>query len=566
VRIVTAIFFGFLLSVGAVAQEVATPRVFRVKYVAEGVVYLNGGRNSGLSENEILKVSPPGTDEGSSRGEQLAAEEVAVVKVLSLADASAVCEVLSSHRPIEAGDVALLPAGTPTTPARNTAERPYLQVVSFTSEGEENPLEAEKRAEVPRLHQPEVNRKRGRIGVEYTTLVAHGESPSRSSEMGLVVRADMTRIGGTYWNFNGYWRGRLNQNSGTQTQSVSDLLNRTYQLSLTYNNPFSSHLIGVGRLYLPWASSVDILDGGYAGLRSANGTVVGIFGGTTPDPTSWNYSPNRKQGGAFFAIERGDFQHIHMLSTSGVAASMIGWVAERQFAFAENTISYRRLFNVFQSIQIDAPHDYVAANPTSPSTPVVTHYSGIDRSYVTLRLQPFDRLSFDLSHSYFRGVPTFDPTLIGTGLLDRYLFQGLSGGVRADVVKSVSIYTNIGRSSRSSDAQASWNQLYGVTLANLLHTSLRADARYSKFDSSFGQGSYESVSLSRQLRESLRVEFQGGIQTLASTALLSSSTHFVTSSVDWSPGRHFFLQSFFTWQRGGLTNYDQVSVIAGERF
>src|SRR5262249_46656266 len=152
-------------------------------------------------------------------------------------------------------------------------------------------------------------------------------------------------------------------------------------------------------------------------------------GGTTPDPSSWNYNPNRKEGGAFFAIERGSYEGIHLLSTTGVAISTIGWTAERQFAFTENTFSYHRLFNVFASLQVDAPHDYTAANPTDPTTSVVTHYGGIDRSYVTVRFQPLNRLALDLSHSYFRGVPTFDPALIGTGLLDKYLFQGLSGGV-----------------------------------------------------------------------------------------------------------------------------------------
>jgi hypothetical protein len=477
-RIAAIFVFGLLLAATAGAQEAPMHHVFRVKYVAEGVVYLDGGRNTGLAERQLLKVSPAGIDEGASRGEQLAAEEVATISVLSLADASAVCEVLTSTRAVQPGDVALLLAGAePPVPPRE-AQRPYLQVVSFTTE---DPLEEERRAEVPRPPLPEINRARGRIGVEYNTLFGGGPTPIRSSVLGLVLRANLTRIGGTYWNFNGYWRGRLNRRTGSQpqAQTVSDLLNRTYQLGLTYNNPFSSYVIGAGRLYLPWASSLEIMDGGYFGLRSVNGTVAGVFAGTTPDPTSWGYDPNRRLGGAFFAIERGTFEDTHLLSTSGIAVSAISWRAERQFAFTENTFSYRRIFSAYGSMQFDAPHTYTAVNPAAPSTPVATRFGGLNRSYVTLRVQPHERLALDLNHSYFRGVPTFDPVLIGTGLLDRYLFQGLSGGVRAEVIKQIFLYSSIGRSSRSGDAKASWNQLYGITFADLLHTALRVDALFT---------------------------------------------------------------------------------------
>jgi hypothetical protein len=540
-RIAAAILVGLLLVLTAGAQEAPPHRVFRVKYVAEGVVYLDGGRNAGLVEKQLLKVSPAGVDEGSSRGEQLAAEEVASIRVLSLADASAVCEILSSTREVQQGDVALLLAGADPVPPAEKLQRPYLQVVSFTTE---DPMEQEMRAAVPRPPLPEINRARGRIGVEYSTLLGHTPTPTQSTTMGLVLRANMTRIGGTYWNFNGYWRGRLNRRDSSQTQSVNDLLNRTYQLGFTYNNPFSSYVAGAGRLYLPWASSLDILDGGYVGLRSEKGTVAGIFAGSTPDPTSWDYSPNRKLGGAFFAIDRGSFDDVHFLSTSGIAISAIDWRAERQFAFTENTLSYRRLFTAYEALQVDVPHSYTAANPAAPSTPVTTTYGGVNRSYMTLRFQPHERLALDLNHSYFRGIPTFDPVLIGTGLLDRYLFQGLSGGARVEVIRRVTVYGNVGRSSRSGDASASWNRLYGVTFADFLRTDFRVDARYSQFNSPFGQGSYESIS------------------SLAT----DSNAHFVTSSADWSPGRHLFLQTFYTWQRGGLANYDQFSVVMGSRF
>ncbi len=123
---------------------------------------------------------------------------------------------------------------------------------------------------------------------------------------------------------------------------------------------------------------------------------------------------------------------------------------------------------------------------------------GVSRSFLTLRYQPVRFITFEAGHNYFRLLPTFDTRLIATGLLQQYLFQGLSGGVRVELPYRVSVYTDIGRSSASSDPKASLNTMYGVSWANILGTGLRADARYTRFDSAFGAGTYQMLSLSKR--------------------------------------------------------------------
>ena len=106
-----------------------------------------------------------------------------------------------------------------------------------------------------------------------------------------MIRTDITRINGTYWNLNGFWRGRLNNQSHAGQETIQDLINRTYTIGLTYDNPNSKWVAGFGRLYLPWATSLDTIDGGYFGRRLTQGVTAGIFAGSSPDPTSWNYDP-----------------------------------------------------------------------------------------------------------------------------------------------------------------------------------------------------------------------------------------------------------------------------------
>ena len=545
---------------------------FQVKYVDQDTAYLDGGRTSGLTEGLKLMVknkkAAAGAD-GSSNPDDIVAELV----VVGLAETSAVTEIRTPKREVVPGDFAYLSSDAVQALVQQHAlgaTRKYPAVISFSEGGDA--LDEEARAFVPRPPLPSVNRASGRFGFDYSGTQSNDASQAGSSSIGAVVRADFTRIGGTYWSLRGYWRGRLSSTSAASQQTLQDLLNRTYHLGLTYENPDSRWVLGAGRLYLPWASSLDTLDGGYLAARVGHGITTGIFGGSTPDPTSWNYSPNRHIGGGFLNEEGGSYDAIHYSSTAGFGKSFetvpyttttatgttqTSYQNNRPFAFFENSLSYKRTFSIFDALQADQP----SANPA-----VAAPGAGISRSFLTVRVQPFSRIEFSVNHTYFRDVPTFDPQLVGTGLLDKYLFQGFSGGVRVEVVKNIVLYTDLGRSSRTGDAQTSLNQMYGVSFLKIPKVDLHADAHYSRFTSSFGAGTYRAFSLSRNLGEDFHVELMAGDQVFASSLAGNQSAKFLTTNVDTSLGALFFLQGGFTMYRGQVQNYNQWNLTLGYRF
>lgn len=531
--------------------------VFKVKYVAQGVAYLDGGRSAGLTEGMKLEIkeSDLPAQQGST-ADPTDPRTVAELEVTDVAETSAATDIRLPKRPVKPGDLAYLSSGDAQTLVQEralSATRKYPAVVTFT---EGDPLEEEARAEVPRPPQPSVNRARGRIGFDYMGTVSRGSSSLTSSDIGMIVRADITRLNGTYWNVSGYWRGRLNSLSSTGQQTLQDLINRTYHLSMTYDNPNSAWVAGFGRLYLPWASSLDTIDGGYFGRRMAPGITAGIFAGTTPDPTSWDYNPDRRIGGTFVNFQGGSFDAFHYTSTAGLGVSMLKWQIDRPLVFAENTFSYKRYLSIYHSLQADSP----AGNPAVPAPG-----PGLSRSFFTLRLQPHPRLELDFNHNYFRDVPTFDPQLIGTGLLDKYLFQGFSAGARAEVVKQIFVYGSLGQSNRTGDAKTSLNQMYGVTFNRLPWLGLRADGHYSRFNSSFGGGSYRAVSLSRNFSDDIRLEVLAGDQTFSSLLTADDRSRFVNTNIDFALGAHYFTQGGITINRGQLS-YDQWMFTLGYRF
>jgi len=534
-----------------------------VKYVADNSVYVDAGRNAGIQEGMKLSVVEPPPDNAAADGVRFRGyPHVAELNVISVADSSAVCDVITATGDLKVGEFAFL---SPTSVEdRHLAESArdaenYPIVVAFT---DGDPLDSEIR-DTHNFPTPEsriVGTMRGRFGFSYGGIQ---ESGMNSKQIGLMIDMDMTHIAGTYWNFNGYWRGNLTNSStnipGTGTATLTDLINRTYQLGFMYSSPYSPSVIGVGRVYLPWAPSLSTIDGGYYGRKINYLLTIGAFAGSTPDPTSWSYNPDQQIAGAFASVEYGDFDHLHFLSTGGLAVNSIAWRVARQFAFFENNLNWKRNISFYNSTQVDAAR-------TSPLVNGGSNPTGVSQSYTSLHFQPSKLIGFGVNYNFFRQLPTFDPVLIGTGLLDKYLFTGLSGDVRLDLPQHLGLYASLGRSKTTTDTKNSLNQAYGISYANIWRTGLLLDAHYSKFDSDFGSGQYESLSLSRSLTDNLHLQFMAGIQKFNSPFSTNTNAKFVNAVVDYSFGRRYFVEGVFGWYQGTSLNYTQWSTVFGYRF
>ena len=531
---------------------------FHVRYISASNVYIDGGRNAGLAEGTKL-VLKQDTGKEAQDGANAALEPGVIAKltVVSVASTSAICEVNATTRDLTVDDVLSLPdSEVEKLVEKNTLgnTRKYPMVIAFS---ERDPLEEEVRDSIPRPPLPEVNQVRGRIGFDISAIDQLGQGGTTTTEYGMVFRADITRILGTHWNINGYWRGSLIHGNTPSQPTLQDTINRTYLMSLSYINPRSNWTAGIGRLYLPWASSLETIDGGYMARKLSPGTVAGLFAGTTPDPTSWNYNPKGKIGGGFLNAHGGSYDNFHYSSTVGGGVNLLQWSIDRPFVFTENELSFKRYFSLYHSMQIDRP----TANPSAPPLS-----AGLGQSLLTLRVQAHPRVSLDLTDTYFRDVPTYDPTLVGTGLLDKYLFQGINGGARIQFPEHITGYFSLGQSSDSSDPKSSLNYLLGVTVSNIPKTGLQADVRYSKFDSAFAAGSYRSISLTRDLGERLRLNLQGGTYVYNSTLAAESNSYFVNLLFDTELGARYFMENAFTTQRGGTIGYNQWTTTVGIRF
>lgn len=530
------------------ASSFAQLRSFSIRYINNDVVYLQGGTAAGLKEGMHLTVKRPGAGESA-----LLAPSVAEIVVISVASTSAACEIERAEVSIQVGDQAFISLQDLEGQTSISSEtQTFAQIIEFTGD---DPLEEELRENVPHPPLREENHLSGRVGFEQDSIFDRSGAGLHSHQQGVVFRFDYTRIGNSHWSLGGYWRARINSTKRPREQeSINDVLQRVYHFGLRYDNPQSRYVVGVGRVLVPWASSLSTLDGGYFGAKVGNSATVGFFGGTTPDPTAWNYDPGRQLVGAFVNLDRGSLEKTRYTITTGVAVSRLNWKPERQFMFVETGLLMGSRVSFHHNIEID----HQSADRFASTSPVA-----VTRSFATVRVQPIPRISLDLSHNYFRVLPTFDERLIVTQTLDNLLYRGFNGGVRVELSHGMAIYGSGGQSSRTGDQNGSWNGMGGLS-ARIPKTGFQAEARYARFNGAIGSGRYRSISFRRDASNRWRLEFEGGDQHF-DTFFTNSTTWYGMGTVDVFVGR-FVLGFRGTRYRGSFQSYDQLQANLDLRF
>jgi hypothetical protein len=526
----------------------ASLRAYRVKYISGRTIYIDGGSNTGLRVGmrlDVYRGTAP-TEDGKS---------VAVLRVIGIATTSALTEFAEGDSDVKVGDNAVLEASDAAAAARNLAAPPPAKAIVLAPE-EERPAARATTAVTSNSMRPAMRqtmgaapRMAGRIGLDASSITSVGSTQTRSFQVGMLFESDMRGIAGTHWNLEGYWRGRINNHSQFQTASESEVLNKTYTMQLYYENPDSKWVAGVGRLYLPWAVSLDTIDGGYVGHKFARGMTAGVFGGSTPDINSWHYRPGQRIGGTFVNFEGGSYERFHYSSTAGLAMNTVKWELDRPEAFFENEVSVGSKFSVFHSLIADDPRGY--------STDGIRPGRGISHSYFTAHYTPVRFVSFDVYHNFFRDVPTAETRIVGNATVDKLLFQGFSAGAHVRPSRYVTVYGTLGQSAKTGDASTSLNRMYGATLNEFLHSGIRADYHATKFNSNFGHGNYKFLTLSRQMTNHAYWTVMAGDQMMFTPASMNYSSKFLATSMDYNVGRHSYLQSGYTYVNGATMNYRQ---------
>ena len=422
---------GLLLSTAAgwrslAAQDSSAVRTTTVTYLAGTSIYVGAGRADGLVEGQELQVV---------RRDAVAA----TLRVVFLSSRQASCTVISGATDILVGELVRY------VPSQPTATTPTTAVASPRRQGT-------RRLSGPGIH--------GRVGARY--FVAREDSTNSGfSQPTADLRLDGQRMGGSPIGLAVDLRTRRTTTTRADGSSAVDGHTRVYQAALHWNTPGSRFHTVVGRQYLTAVTSISLFDGG---LMELNGSrfSFGAFGGLEPEPVDLGFSSDIQDFGAYTQFHsRPGSPNIWALTT-GAVGSYANGKANREFGFAQLSVSTRPL-SVYALQEVDYYRDWkVAAGEKSISW---------TSTYISTSLRPYRWLAFNGSYDNRRNVRLYRDFLDPAISFDDAYRQGIAGGISI-IGRRVRLGGEVRRSDGASAGNAtSYSGTFGMDRVTPLHLS-----------------------------------------------------------------------------------------------
>jgi len=316
-------FFAALVAVALVSGvETAAAESQAVTYVSAEAVYVNAGRNAGVTAGLAIEVLRDGV-------------VIATLEVTHVSSHSCACKVVDAAQQVAAGDLVrfdpqALPVRPETKPAPSSSPPPIVVAGRDRS------------------------RVRGYASVQGLWIFDDQSTGLSSAQPSLNLRLVVDRLGGTRAAFRLRSRTAL-YHRGAQINSdapVNEWTNQLTELAVVVDDPDAPLQMGLGRVVNPFFRGVGLMDGGYVATRVGGYFHVGLAAGMEPDAATSEVRPSRPLAGAFVAYERR--QNARYLgSTLALSSSYADGVVSREFVYMQNAASIAGRFSVFQSVEVD---------------------------------------------------------------------------------------------------------------------------------------------------------------------------------------------------------------------
>jgi hypothetical protein len=456
------------------AQDTTAVLSASVTYISGASIYVSAGRSDGLVEGQELSVV---------RHDSTAA----TIKVVFLSTRQSSCELVRGATDIAVGDLvrfkpsASSQAGTQVAGAR-APSRPH-------------------RLSGPGLH--------GRMGGRY--LLSH-TSPSSGgfSQPSLDLRLDGNGLGGSPLGLTVDLRTRRTAATRSDGSSTVDGHTRVYQAALLWNAPGARFRMAAGRQYLTAVTWVSLFDGA---LIEAGGSrlTFGAFGGMEPDKVNLGFSREIQDFGAYVQAHNRAGSRTAWSFTTGAVGSYAGGKSNREFAFAQASVS-SRVVSLYALQEVDYYRPWKVSLGEKSISPTST--------YLNASIRPIGWMSFNGGYDNRRSVRLYrDATNPAIAFDDAYR-QGAWGGLslighRALVSADVRFSDGAGAGKATS-----YTGSFGLDRFTPLHLSLTSRATWyqsrtapdSLGTSLKNNGQIYTLRLGGDPWQSIHVDLEGGLR------------------------------------------------------
>jgi hypothetical protein len=428
------------------AQDTSTVRNASVTYIAGASIYVSAGRTNGLVEGQEISVVRRDST-------------VATIKVVFLSSRQASCERVQGVTDIAVGDhvrfVPSAPSSTGMQVAARTPARP-------------------RRLSGPGLH--------GRVGGRYL-LTQTSPSSGGFNQPSLDLRLDGNGLGGSAIGLAVDMRTRRTVATRSDGSSTVDGHTRVYQAALLWNAPGAPFRMSAGRQYLTAVTWVSLFDGALVEVGGPHLTF-GAFGGVEPDKINLGFSTETQDFGGYVQLHNRSGNTTPWSVTTGAVASYAAGKSNREFAFAQASVS-SPVLSLYALQEVDYYRPWKVSLGQNSITPTSTYLNG--------SVRPTAWMSLNGGYDNRRNVLLYRDATNPAIAFDDANRQGVWGGLSL-VAHRARLSGDVRYSNGASAGKAtSYTGSFGLDRFTPLHLSLISRATW-----------YESRPIADSLATSIR--------------------------------------------------------------
>lgn len=505
----TSILIYCCIASGPAAAQSTGSAVPTIKYISKEAIYVNAGRNQGVSIGDTLRIL---------RKNRVIA--FAVVKHISAK--SSASQLIRSVTAVKVGDrVSTGPVKRPPRAASTATQR-----------------RSASRGRPRRRRRKATNLLSGFVSLQNYWQQSLTGSKLTSTQPSVSGKIRVKNIAGTGLEFRLRQRSRRYFRSGGSSylSQSNEWVHRVFEVAFVYDVPDSPVQLGIGRVYSPHIRGIGYIDGAYFSTKILPGLRVGLAAGTEPDPVSSGFEPSSKKIGAFVTLENGSFENTRLATTIAASASYEAGVINREFLYLQNNLTIAHRLYLYQSVEIDVNRDWRRAAQGQPLS--------FSNFYLTANYTASPKVTLYFGYDARKNVRTYTTMNTPDSLFDASTRQGVNGGVSWNLSENMRFGANASVRFRQAGMQ---NNYFSSIYYNLRHVPLRGHtltARVSYINTQFTSG-YRPT-LFYRMPVTRRVNFRlGGGGYIYKTGAISTKNYYAEAGSYISLWRHYYLSTNF---------------------
>ena len=482
-----------------------------VTYISSSVVYINAGREAGLTVGDTMDVFRH-------------SQPLGMLSITAISKKSSAAQAMDSTKEIAVGDsvisrktvIIALPRAAQDT-KKETTQTAAASLSRFVL------METNSRDE---------NIVSGRAAVQYVSVIAD-DPRFNLSQPAPMLRLDVRNLYGTGLVFSMYGRSYYDLTNLYQRYGESSRLKtRMYEFVLQYDLPGENFGYGVGRMTSRFVAGMGMFDGGHMYVRSGDFTGGVLFGANNTD-MSLNINGDNTKSALFINYHSGkDFLQYYD-GTVAYIRQMVTSKLDREFFYLQNNLSLGSELSLYESTELDLNDINNGVRKFGPK---------LSNTFISVNYYPSSWLNANVGYDGTRSVYLFETMKsFSDTLFDKNMMQGFRANATVRLPYTISLTGGVTYRTKKGDLRDARTLSGTIRTSNILESDVGMGVRYADIIGVYSNGKNITLDIDRTfsyiLTAALRYDYYE--YTILSQKQ-SYYTHTMSANINYRISRMFY--------------------------